>query len=57
MKFDIEMCAAFNANLTVEAKSQKEAIEKAKEMVSKNPTNYCDEVFIEEITYIKEISK
>ena len=55
--YDIEMCVSFNASVTIKANSISEAQALAKEKVKANPTEYCDDVCIEEITYSRMASR
>ena len=55
--YDIEMCVSFNASVTIKANSISEAQALAREKVKANPSEYCDDVCIEEITYSRMVSR
>ena len=55
--YDIEMCVSFNASVTIKANSISEAQALAREKVKANPSEYCDDVYIEEITYSRMVSR
>ena len=55
--YDIEMCVSFNASIEIKANSISEAQALAKEKVKANPSEYCDDVCIEEITYSRMVSR
>ena len=55
--YDIEMCVSFNASVTIKANSISEAQALARKKVKANPSEYCDDVCIEEITYSRMVSR
>ena len=55
--YDIEMCVSFNASVTIKANSISEAQALAREKVKANPSEYCDDVCIEEITYSRMVGR
>ena len=50
-KFNIELAMGFCASLVVEANSLDEAIEKAKEIVGKNPSKYLEDAEFVDVNF------